>query len=128
MLQTALPERPVEVVAGVVFLVAAAWTLRGDDDEVDVAVTATRSVALAAGSAFFVAELGDKTQLATLALATTNGIVPTWIGATVGQVLADALAVVVGARVGRRLPERPLRLASAAAFALFGALLLAGVW
>ena len=76
----------------------------------------------------FLAELGDKTQLATLALATTNGILPTWIGATIGEVAADALAVLVGARLGTRLPERLLRHASAAAFALFGVLLLLGVW
>ena len=129
LLQNALPERPVEVVGGVVFLLAAAWTLRSDDDEdEDIKVTATRSVALAAGTAFFVAELGDKTQLATLALATTNGIVATWIGATIGEILADALAVVVGSKLGARIPERPLQLVSAAAFALFGVLLLLGVW
>jgi Ca2+/H+ antiporter, TMEM165/GDT1 family len=127
VLRLALPERPVEILAGVAFLAAAVWTLRSEDDE-DVAATTKRSVALAAGTAFFVAELGDKTQLATIALATTNGVAATWIGATIGQVLADGLAVAVGARLGTRLPERPLRLLAAAAFALFGVLLLAGVW
>lgn len=129
VLRNALPQRPVELVGAGLFFVAAVWTLRdaGEDGGAEIRPVSRRSVALAAGTAFFVAELGDKTQLATLALAAANGPVPTWIGATVGEVLADALAIGVGAKVGARLPERPLRLASAAAFALFGVLLAAGV-
>lgn len=128
VLRTALPERPVELVGALLFFVAAAWTLRdADDEEESVKPLTGRSVALAAGTAFFVAEIGDKTQLATLALATANGPLPTWVGATIGEVLADALAVAIGVKVGARIPERPLRFASAAAFALFGLLLLAGV-
>jgi Ca2+/H+ antiporter, TMEM165/GDT1 family len=84
-------------------------------------------VAVAAGTAFFLAELGDKTQLATLTLASTYGAVGVWIGAVLGEVAADALAVLIGARLGARLPARTLRLVSAAAFALFGALLLLGI-
>ena len=128
VLRTTLPERPVELVGATLFFVAAAWTLRDAGDEEEAVKPLTRrSVALAAGTAFFVAEIGDKTQLATLALATANGPLPTWIGATVGEVLADALAVAIGVKVGARIPERPLRFVSAAAFALFGVLLLVGV-
>ena len=125
----ALPDRTIEIVAGVAFLAFAVWSFRDDNDDevtVDVPRTAAR-VALAAGSAFFLAELGDKTQLATLALASTHGVLGTWVGAVIGEVAADALAVVVGAKVGARLPERAMDLASAALFALFGVLLLAGV-
>jgi putative Ca2+/H+ antiporter (TMEM165/GDT1 family) len=123
----ALPDRPIEIAAGVAFLVFALLALRGDDGgDVEVSTTArtARSIAIAAGSAFFVAELGDKTQLATLTLASTNGALGTWIGAVIGQVAADALAVVVGAKVGVRLRRRTMRIVSAAAFAVFGLLLL----
>ena len=128
----ALPGRTVEIVGGLAFLVFAALALRGDDDDDEVDAGArpartARSIAVAAGSAFFLAELGDKTQLATLTLASTNGALATWVGATVGEVAADALAVLVGARVGARLPERAMRLVSAVAFAVFGALLLLGI-
>jgi len=128
-LSEALPERTIELAGGCAFVVFALWSLRGGDDddvEVDVPRSAAR-IALAAGSAFFLAELGDKTQLATLTLASTNGALGTWVGATVGEISADAVAVAVGWKVGTRLPERALQLLSAGAFALFGLLLLLGV-
>jgi putative Ca2+/H+ antiporter (TMEM165/GDT1 family) len=124
----ALPDRAIEIGGGLAFLLFAVIALRDDDDDEDVDATkvprTARAIALAAGTAFFFAELGDKTQLATLTLASTNGAIGTWIGALIGQVAADALAVVVGAKVGARLPTHVLRYVSAAAFAVFGILLL----
>ena len=78
---------------------------------------------VAVGVAFFLAELGDKTMLATITLATQEGWLGTWIGSTVGMVAADALAIGVGAVLGRKLPERTIRYGAAALFALFGLLL-----
>jgi len=122
----ALPTRPLSVVAGVAFLAFAAWTLRGDrldDEEAAKASRTTRSAVLAAAGAFFLAELGDKTMLATVTLATTEGVVGTWLGSTLGMVAADALAIVVGQQLGRRLPERAIRYGAAASFVVFGLLL-----
>ena len=50
----------------------------------------------AVGIAFFLAELGDKTMLATITLATQEGWLGTWIGSTVGMVAADALFAIFG--------------------------------
>ena len=74
-------------------------------------------------TAFFLAELGDKTMLATVTLATDNGLVGTWAGSTLGMVAADALAIVVGQQLGARLPERVVKIGAAITFVVFGLLL-----
>ncbi|GAB3196973.1 TMEM165/GDT1 family protein [Nocardioides hungaricus] len=117
----------ISVVAGVAFLGFAAWTLRGDElteEEADKARTSQGAAILAVGVAFFLAELGDKTMLATITLATQEGWLGTWIGSTLGMVAADALAIGVGAVLGRRLPERFIKYGAAVLFALFAALLI----
>ena len=114
---------------GVAFLAFAAWTWRGDRAHRRRVWrgphAAPVSAIVAVGVAFFLAELGDKTMLATITLATQEGWLGTWIGSTVGMVAADALAIVVGARLGRRLPDRQIRIGATAAFVIFGLLLIA---
>ena len=117
----------ISVVAGLAFLAFAAWTLRGDelsDEEAAKARRSTGTAILAVGVAFFLAELGDKTMLATITLATREGWFGTWVGSTLGMVLADALAIGVGALLGRNLPEKAIRYGAAAAFLVFGLLLI----
>lgn len=116
----------ISVVAGVAFIVFGAWTLRGDeltDEEADKARRSTGWSVLAVGVAFFLAELGDKTMLATITLATQEGWFGTWLGSTLGMVAADALAILAGIALGRRLPERFIKYAAAVAFFVFGVLL-----
>jgi putative Ca2+/H+ antiporter (TMEM165/GDT1 family) len=127
LLGAALPTKAISVVAGLSFLGFAAWTWRGDtldEDEASRADRSTRSAVVAAAVAFFLAELGDKTMLATITLATTEGLVGTWIGSTLGMVAADALAIVVGAQLGRRMPERAIRIGAAVSFVVFGVILI----
>ncbi|PRY02187.1 TMEM165/GDT1 family protein [Allonocardiopsis opalescens] len=127
-LGAALPTDWISVAAGVAFLGFAVWTLRGDtlsDDERGRAARTTRSAVIAVTTAFFLAELGDKTMLATIVLATDYGWFGTWLGSTLGMVAADALAIVVGRQIGKRLPERAVAIGAAALFAVFGAWILA---
>lgn len=122
-----LPTDLINILAGLAFFGFAAWTLRGDaltEEEEDRARRASRSPILAVGVAFFLAELGDKTMLATVTLATTEGLWGTWLGSTLGMVAADALAIVVGRQLGSRLPERLIGIGAAIAFTVFGVLLL----
>jgi putative Ca2+/H+ antiporter (TMEM165/GDT1 family) len=117
----------ISIVAGVAFLVFAAWTLRGDalsEGEAEKARQSKGAALLAVGGAFFLAELGDKTMLATIVLATKENWFGTWIGSTVGMVAADALAIVVGAVLGRKLPERFIRIGASVAFVIFGVVLI----
>ena len=128
VLGAALPTSWITLAAGIAFLGFAAWTLRGDQlssDEAGRADRSTRSAVVAASAAFFLAELGDKTMLATITLATTQGLVGTWIGSTAGMVAADALAILVGQQLAKRVSEKVIRYAAAASFVVFGALLVA---
>jgi putative Ca2+/H+ antiporter (TMEM165/GDT1 family) len=122
----ALPTNAIAVIAGLAFFAFAAWTLRGDtlaEDDAARANRSTRSAVLAASVAFFLAELGDKTMLATITLATKEGLLGTWAGSTLGMVAADAMAIVVGQQLGARLPERAIRIGAAITFVLFGVIL-----
>jgi putative Ca2+/H+ antiporter (TMEM165/GDT1 family) len=121
-----LPAGVLPVLAGVAFLVFAAWTLRGDGDDDEAEDRPARSngqAFLAIGAAFFVAELGDKTMLATLTIAATAEPIGTWLGASAGMITANLLAILVGAVLGAKLPARAIRLLAAAAFAIFGVVL-----
>ena len=127
----ALDPRVLTTASGVAFLGFAAWTLREDDDadelaeEVDEAEQrAGRWGALGAvTAAYAVAELGDKTQLAAVTLATRHPAAWVWLGAVTGILAANVLAVVVGRLAHRRLPAHVLRYGAAGLFALFGVLL-----
>ncbi|MGH8777038.1 MAG: TMEM165/GDT1 family protein [Jiangellaceae bacterium] len=121
----ALPTRLISLGAGLLFLGFAVWTLREHPQDDDVPVrSGTGSVVLTVGSAFLLAELGDKTMLATITLASQNGWAGTWLGATLGMLAAAALAIVVGRHLGKRMPEHIVRYAAAALFAVFGVWLL----
>jgi Ca2+/H+ antiporter, TMEM165/GDT1 family len=122
LLGATLPTRAIGLGGGVLFLGFAAWTLWNDDDEEDEegATTGHRSIVLSVATAMFVAELGDKTMLATATLAAQGNPVLVWIGATIGIVLAGTLGVLLGRVFGARLPERATRIGSAVLFAVFG--------
>lgn len=149
VLGAALPTRAIGLVGGVLFLGFAVWTLRNSDNDndsdsdddsdsesddsdaagnADGGGSATRSVVVSVAVAVFVAELGDKTMLATATLAAQGPPVLVWIGATIGIVAAGAVGVVVGRMVGARLPERATRIGSAVLFAVFGVALIAINW
>ncbi|WP_252974582.1 TMEM165/GDT1 family protein [Janibacter melonis] len=118
----------IAIIAGIAFVIFGLWTLRGDeltDEEAAKARKAKGAAILAVGMAFFLAELGDKTMLATITLATQHGWFGTWVGSTLGMVAADALAIGVGAVLGRKLPERTIKIGAAVLFFLFGAVLIA---
>lgn len=122
-LGAALPTGWIALGAGLAFLGFGAWTLRGDhlsELEQARAERSQRSAVATVAGAFFLAELGDKTMLATATLATQHGWFGTWLGSTLGMVGADALAILAGRLLGRRLPERAIRYGAAILFGGFG--------
>ena len=118
-----LPQRPIAFAAAIAFLLFAVWTwreARNADDAEEVKVAEPRFVLLAVISSFVLAELGDKTMLATVALASDHNWAGVWIGATVGMVVADGVAVAAGTLLHKRLPAGFLHSLASVLFLVFG--------
>jgi Ca2+/H+ antiporter, TMEM165/GDT1 family len=115
-----VPMKYVHVAAAASFILFGLWTLRGDrleGEEKRFSYNPFRTVAIA----FFVAEMGDKTQLATVALAARfESVLPVWLGTTTGMMIADAIGIIVGTVLGKRIPERAIKWFAAIIFILFG--------
>src|SRR5256885_1042410 len=72
-------------------------------------------------SLIFVAELGDKSQLATISLGSNqHSFIGVWLGSTAGMVVADGLAIAVGIVMGKHLPQKAIAYGAAALFVVFG--------
>jgi len=104
------------------FFAVAAWTLIPDKiDEEGASSEARYGVLAATVVAFFIAEMGDKTQVATVVLAAQYH--PLWqvvAGTTIGMLLANVPVVWLGSRFASRLPLKAARIAAAVLFALLG--------
>ncbi|MDE0235603.1 MAG: TMEM165/GDT1 family protein [bacterium] len=119
----ALPTSGINLAAGILFIAVGAFGIwsagRSDDSSTadppkdDKSLLKGRyaafSVAASVASAIIVAELGDKTMLATIALAARNDALMVWIGATLGICAAGLLAVALGRALARRLPSIVIR-------------------
>jgi putative Ca2+/H+ antiporter (TMEM165/GDT1 family) len=109
------------------FLAMAIWTLIPDKLGEDDAPKTRNGVFITTLVAFFLAEIGDKTQLATTALAARfDAVFLVTAASTLGLLLADAPVVVLGNRAVARLPLKPIRFIAAAAFAVLGLVVLLG--
>ncbi len=112
----------IQAVASLSFIFFGLWTIRGDRLEGEEARKTRFGAVTTVAIAFFIAELGDKTQLATIALATKFPQNPFGIlmGTTSGMLVADTIGIVFGVLMCKNIPERKIKLISAAAFILFG--------
>lgn len=121
-----LPARPMAFASATAFLVFAAWAWRegAAKDETVSTTGEPRFALLTVVSSFVLAEMSDKTTLATLALASDHDWTGVWIGTTLGMVLADGLAIGVGILLHQRLPEQLLHILAGLLFLMFGLWLL----
>ncbi len=122
-----LPVGPIKIVAGILFLAFGIWTLLAREDPADEACEVTTEERVRGGAvltvagAFLVAEIGDKTQLATLSLAARfETFFLVWLGASLGMLLANGLAIGGGTLLSDRVPEATLKKISGALFIAFG--------
>lgn len=113
-------------VLGVSFLAMAAWMLVPDKlDEGETATTPRFGVFGTTLLAFFLAEMGDKTQIATVMLAAQyHAFFAVVSGTTLGMMLANAPVVWLGERMTRKIPIKAIHIASAVVFAVLGVLAL----
>lgn len=115
-----IPLYYVQLAASASFVLFGFWTLRGDtlegeDKRFDYSPFWTVAVA------FFLAEMGDKTQLATVALAAEyKSMIAVWMGTTTGMLIADAIGIGVGIVLGKKIPERIIKWVAALIFIFFG--------
>lgn len=119
---TVLSPQTLRWVLGLSFIAMAAWALVPDKlDETREARTTRWGVFGATAIAFFLVEMGDKTQVATVALAARyTDLVAVVAGTTLGMMIANVPAVVLGERIAHRLPVRAIHGVVAAIFAVLG--------
>ena len=114
-----------DAVVGASLIAMALWTLRSDAFD-EAGVSTGRNAFLSTLIAFFVAEIGDKTQLATMALAAGYANLG-WVvaGTTGGLVAANIPVVFIGKAFAERLPMRLIHFGAAALFVVLGAVFIA---
>lgn len=112
----------IEAVASLSFIFFGLWTIRGDKLEGEQNKKSKFGAVATVAIAFFFAEMGDKTQLATVALATKFPDSPFWVlaGTTTGMLIADGIGIIIGVVLCKKIPERIIKLVSAGVFIVFG--------
>jgi putative Ca2+/H+ antiporter (TMEM165/GDT1 family) len=114
-------------ILGVSFIAMAAWTLLPDRFDENKATVGHAGAFAATLVAFFFAEMGDKTQIATVALAARyQAFVSIVAGTTLGMMIANVPAVLLGERIAHRMPVRVVHAIAAFVFAILGIATLAG--
>jgi putative Ca2+/H+ antiporter (TMEM165/GDT1 family) len=120
-LTTIVPLDVISFVAALSFIAFGLWTIRGDTLQGEDKKESRFGPVVTVGIAFFLAEMGDKTQLATISLAVEyQNMVYVLVGTTLGMVVADFIGIVFGIIMRKHMPERSIKAISAIAFILFG--------
>ena len=116
---TVIPAPWIRVLSGAAFIAFGAWSFYGDklDDEEGKVPEYRWGPLITVAATFFVAELGDKTMLTTITIASEQRqFAAVWLGSTLGMVTADGIAIAVARNVRTRLPEKWLRYAAGVIF------------
>jgi len=121
-----LKPRILEIVVGVSLIAMAIWTLKPDKLDENAAGTSAMGAFLATLTSFFIAEIGDKTQIATVALAAAYPhLIAVVAGTSAGMLLANVPVVFLGKAFADRLPLKAIHYGAAGLFAILGAVFLA---
>jgi Ca2+/H+ antiporter, TMEM165/GDT1 family len=119
--RAAVPPDTLRLLLVASFFAVALWALKPDKLETEPAPTGKYGAFAVTVVAFFIAETGDKTQIATVVLAAQfDNLVAVVAGTTLGMLIADVPAVIVGSAAAHRLPLRLVRYVAAGLFAVLG--------
>ncbi len=125
-LAVVIPMDIISLIAAISFIIFGLWTIRGDKLEGEDKKESRFGPIITVGIAFFLAEMGDKTQLATISLAVEyNNMFGVLMGTTLGMVIADSVGIIVGIVIRKHIPEKTIKWIAAIIFVLFG---LSGVY
>jgi Ca2+/H+ antiporter, TMEM165/GDT1 family len=120
-----LPVIVISITAGISFLIFGLWTIRGDTTEDEKKKGSNFGPILTVAIAFFLAEMGDKTQLMTIAIAAEfRQPLLVLAGTTTGMMIADGIGIIFGAWICKNIPENTIRWAASIVFIFFGTLTL----
>jgi putative Ca2+/H+ antiporter (TMEM165/GDT1 family) len=125
-----VPQFYLGLAAGIVFIGFGLWTILGKEEkEEKIETKQDQSPFWIIFSSFFIAELGDKTQLATLTLCAQYGSpILVWLGATLGMVGINLIAALFGRWMKHLIPEKAIKWAGAILFIGFGVATLVGLF
>ncbi|MCR5467500.1 MAG: TMEM165/GDT1 family protein [Lachnospiraceae bacterium] len=119
-----IPEYVIKAIAGVVFLLFAISALKKDDEDEEAEGDGKIKFApLAVFCTFFIAELGDKTQITAATFGASNGLgmaLVVWIACSIGLFAADIVGLVIGYVLKKKAPEDMMKKLSFVIFAVFG--------
>ena len=128
LVSTVVPTWLIRLIAGAAFLFFAATTLKGDDDEEEnVKDRKIKFAPLSVFCTFFVAELGDKTQLTAITFGANEGLsaaVVVWLACSLGLFAADVIGLLIGYLLKSKAPEGILNTVAFFIFSIFGILTL----
>ena len=124
LVSTVVPTWLIRLIAGAAFLFFAATTLKGDDDEEEnVKDRKIKFAPLSVFCTFFVAELGDKTQLTAITFGANEGLsvaVVVWLACSLGLFAADVIGLLIGYLLKSKPPEGILNTVAFFIFCIFG--------
>ncbi len=125
-----VPERVLAAVVALLFAIFGILSLRAKEEEgeEDVTERSGHGVFVMAFLMIFLAEMGDKTQIAVAGMASTLPVIPVWIGATIALFATSALGVVAGRKLLRRIPIHRLHQISGVFFLILAAFALTKVF
>jgi putative Ca2+/H+ antiporter (TMEM165/GDT1 family) len=121
LLTVIIPMEIISFTAAFSFIIFGLWTIRGDELEGEDKRKSRFGPVMTVAIAFFIAEMGDKTQLATISLAVKyKDMLSVLMGSTLGMVVADAIGIIAGIVLKKHIPQRTIKWVSACIFILFG--------